>query len=724
MSNGQSRFPEEQRSNLTAQLLAALRRKLDEDDLTFDRAFAHVSLDILGYDLETGVFSDGRGDFGIDFWTVEERTATIFQFKSHDFIERLNAQLQADSTYLSDLPRIHQLLAHLDEVPDEANAKVQEFCKELRSSIYRHSLGSSSTEAPYEITLFYCCLAKGLTTQAATEFSRLAADRSVKWGEHTIRLTTVPIFIDDLIAERWRESNIDWKTATGKRDDTIDLVVSGEMIASPKSVVFFTHAYGLVEAFDKFGYQMFEPNVRCELKRSKVNEAIRESVKHSRGRREFKHLNNGITLICASFRKVSRPSGAVIRVTQPGVINGLQTVKSIHDAFDELTEREKEHFATECEVLVRLHTRQAVDDYKELVKSTNNQNPMQPRNLRSNDPEQIYFEQLFSELDWFYERKEGAWKAFQSDSALWGSLRGKRVAHFKSQQTNLVRSVDNLEMAQAWLSFIGFSNEAIHNKRDIFSDDRFYDLVFKRRVMRHGFDYGLSFTNPAVRTEALEEAPSPASLLLGQLLREVADGLTPSRKQNRDEAVKRLRIEGLKKEDQDARLVQDGGYIRGLVLAGAKYLFVDFCGFILFRALGSEVYEQAPRLLLGRSMRPMFESRDLGTFEAVIASDDYQPDDVFAVLWALYNYCLENIVEQASWRQQFEQAAVRSRFNYSEYNRRALFAQLENLDRVYQKRPLPQPWSEGIEKSRGIFSYVASAIGPEKASARRTAKRA
>jgi AIPR protein len=105
--------------------------------------------------------------------------------------------------------------------------------------------------------------------------------------------------------------------------------------------------------------------------------------------------------------------------------------KSIHDAYDELNDKDKEHFATDCEVLVRLHTRQAVSDYKELVKSTNNQNPMQPRNLRSNDPEQVYFERLFADLNWFYERKEGAWKAFQSDSDLWGSLRGKKVSDFK-----------------------------------------------------------------------------------------------------------------------------------------------------------------------------------------------------------------------------------------------------------------------------------------------------
>src|SRR5262249_1170133 len=153
-------------------------------------------------------------------------------------------------------------------------------------------------------------------------------------------------------------------------------------------------------------------------------EAIRSSIQTARGRREFKHLNNGITLICASFQKVQRGRESFVRVRQPGVINGLQTVKSIHDAFDELTEKDKGDFGEKCELLVRIHTREAVRDYRELVKSTNNQNPMQPRNLRSNDPEQLQYERLFSNHHWFYERKEGAWQAFRSDSNLWGTLRG------------------------------------------------------------------------------------------------------------------------------------------------------------------------------------------------------------------------------------------------------------------------------------------------------------
>jgi hypothetical protein len=266
-------------------------------------------------------------------------------------------------------------------------------------------------------------------------------------------------------------------------------------------------------------------------------------------------------------------------------------------------------------------------------------------------------------------------------------------------------------MAQAWLSFIGYSNEAIHNKREIFPNEKFYDLVFKKRTAKHGFAYNLSFSEPALRSEAEDQAPNAEGLLLAQLLWEVADELTPSRRQNRDDAVERLRIQNLKKEDQDAKLVQDPAYIRGLVLAGAKYLFVEFVGMILFTALSDQVYDKAPAILKSRSMAAMFKERDIKPMRTVYENDDYKEDDLIPTLWAVYNYCLENLVNQTSWRQQFEQAAVLSRFNYSDYNRRTLYGELINLDTVYQKRAYPTPWSEGIEKARGIFAYAAAALG-------------
>jgi len=124
--------------------------------------------------------------------------------------------------------------------------------------------------------------------------SGIAASRTFIWGDQEIRVSTITIFIDDLIAERWRESNTDRRTSTGEREENTDLNVCGEMISAPKSLVFFTKAYDLVATFDRFGSQMFEPNVRCELKRSQVNEAIRESINaRTRAAVMIRHKNTG-----------------------------------------------------------------------------------------------------------------------------------------------------------------------------------------------------------------------------------------------------------------------------------------------------------------------------------------------------------------------------------------------------------------------------------------------
>ena len=155
---------------------------------------------------------------------------------------------------------------------------------------------------------------------------------------------------------------------------------------------------------------------------------------------------------------------------------------------------------------------------------------MQARNLRSNSQEQIEYERLFADIGWFYERKEGAWQAYRSDHSLWGSLKGYKSEDFKSPLGS-VRNVDNLDLSQSWISFLGFSDQAIHNKREIFSDDRYYDLIFRKRIAKSGFDYDFKLLDPAVREEAEDQAPSQYMLLTAYLLYKIADVLTPSRRQ-------------------------------------------------------------------------------------------------------------------------------------------------------------------------------------------------
>ena len=82
--------------------------------------------------------------------------------------------------------------------------------------------------------------------------------------------------------------------------------------------MFFAKASQLVDAYQEIGYQIFESNVRCEIKNSSVNKAIKASLRAHRGREEFKHLNNGITIICDSFKYIgSKQDTSAVRITAP-----------------------------------------------------------------------------------------------------------------------------------------------------------------------------------------------------------------------------------------------------------------------------------------------------------------------------------------------------------------------------------------------------------------------
>ena len=150
-------------------------------------------------------------------------------------------------------------------------------------------------------------------------------------------------------------------------------------------------------------------------------------------------------------------------------------------------------------------------------------------------------------------------------------------------------------------------------------------MIFRKRVAKHGCDYDFKLLDPAVRDEAEDQAPSQYMLLIAYLMYKIADVLTPSRRQNRDEAVRRLKLEKLKKEEQDAKLAEDAVYTKGLVLAGAKYLFSEFCGLVLFRSLGAKFHNIGPKLASTKSLKPIIKGRDFDPLLKTVKAEKLKP---------------------------------------------------------------------------------------------------
>lgn len=84
--------------------------------------------------------------------------------------------------------------------------------------------------------------------------------------------------------------------------------------------------------FAAAGDALFGKNIRSSLGRTEVNEGIRTTIRENPD--SFWYFNNGITILCDGVRKTlkgSKPALGSFELSGASVVNGAQTVRSIHD---------------------------------------------------------------------------------------------------------------------------------------------------------------------------------------------------------------------------------------------------------------------------------------------------------------------------------------------------------------------------------------------------------
>ena len=698
------------RSNFEGVLSELLRTRPKEEGISAPQALNRIAAEWIGYDLDEDSFPDGARDRGVDFWFPHSAGFDIFQAKMHELLEDGSINRgRFDASGVRDLARIRELLLQ-DAGSDVGNEKLQK----LKSKWDFEISGRRSDEEadPLVVNLILLVLGDGLTAQAQKEFDALleSVEDPDTIGEVRIQFRPALYTLDTLIDERWREQNREWRDKEGKRRKSIYLSpYKREWVGAKQDVVFYCPAIALVNAYEDFGYQVFEPNVRAHIGKSKVNAAIEESVKRRVSRHEFRLLNNGVTITCSGYSNPTenRPS---FRVREPGVVNGLQTVVALHSGYKLLSHSEKADFEKSCLVLVRLLQRDAVTDIGKLVLSTNTQNPMQPRNLISNRSEQVFFEQLFAERGWFYERKQGAWDAFSADPGRWRTLQNKKPQHFRASECPgrpKYKRVDNEDLAQTWLAFIGFSRDAANLKRELF-EEKWYEFIFLRRLPSHASQYDYSFDK--AKTESLAEAPDVNLMLLSWLSRQMARAAAPSAKKNRDAAIERLALDQTTqtREEIEVALSQDYEYTLGQVLRGATLLFVELLGYVLYRSLENP-HARAASILSSGIASQLKEEYDLEAAVEILDSDEFESDDVIAVIWKAFLYIVETLVF-SPWGDSYRAAPVKFRFLLSQETRKRFTAEFDQLDEFLRRRGLPRAWAAGISKEQGLYGFVSSSL--------------
>lgn len=176
----------------------------------------------------------------------------------------------------------------------------------------------------------------------------------------------------------------------------------------------------LARLVDKHGEQLLERNIRrfLGLRANRVNEAIETTLKDSQDRPNFFFYNNGLTMICERFVfNALQTENHKVRVEGLQIINGGQTTMTTADVLqkDRNQGGAPTHF-DDAHVLVRLY--QVTDgegpDPHRITYAVNSQNPVDLRDLRANDAEQMRLETDMKALGYTYRRKRGSDSGFAS----------------------------------------------------------------------------------------------------------------------------------------------------------------------------------------------------------------------------------------------------------------------------------------------------------------------
>lgn len=161
----------------------------------------------------------------------------------------------------------------------------------------------------------------------------------------------------------------------------------------------------LAAVFDRHGDRLLERNIRryLGLQGNRINEGIAHTLTTSAEQSNFYFYNNGITLTCNQFQhNALQDENWSVKLFGMQIINGGQTCKTIQRilASGAIT-------APKASVLVRIYElpKGEEDLLRNITYATNSQNPVDLRDLRSNDDRQGKLSMSIEQLGYSYRRQ-------------------------------------------------------------------------------------------------------------------------------------------------------------------------------------------------------------------------------------------------------------------------------------------------------------------------------
>ena len=259
-------------------------------------------------------------------------------------------------------------------------------------------------------------------------------NNGLKWdanGEEVLKTSGLPAsqvefvhFNHDKIVEVLRRTKAIDATLQLKGAATIETFNFKRVLIGRMPVV------NIADIFEKFDIQLLERNVRryLGLHSNRVNSEISGTLVDPEKRNDFYFFNNGITIVC---RKLAynglQTSDYAVNVEGMQVINGGQTCKTIQLTLKEHPELRAQ--LANVDVLVRIYELETdSDDFvKVITYATNSQNPVDLRDLHSNDAIQKNLAIGLLELGFEYRHKRDDAESGGGGNILYSSITAEAV---------------------------------------------------------------------------------------------------------------------------------------------------------------------------------------------------------------------------------------------------------------------------------------------------------
>lgn len=199
-----------------------------------------------------------------------------------------------------------------------------------------------------------------------------------------------------------------------KKVDTT-LTLSGAMIVEDMNyirvLVGRVSAHEIHRLFDEFGNNLLERNVRryLGLHTNRANLAIHNTLLDPERSDKFYFYNNGITVICDKFNyNAFQETDYKVQLKNMQIINGWKTCKTIHET---LKAGPPGTVGESAYIMVKIYQLSDTnpDFIQDIMYATNSQNPVDLRDLRSNNAIQKQLEIGIGDLGFTYklQREEG-----------------------------------------------------------------------------------------------------------------------------------------------------------------------------------------------------------------------------------------------------------------------------------------------------------------------------